>query len=172
MSTDREAWKVATFHEHYGHGSGPWRSIAPDTRGTCDRCGVHITDHAGATPDDRHAYTSAADDALRHLRKARFAGCADDLGRREYDPVTRSYRTVGFETDVNECAHPECFLGPHVKVMYTWCPPDDHHTARCDGWHTHDYMPPDDGTRLVRMLRRRSERAYRRRIARGWEVGR
>ncbi len=169
MSTDREAWKARTHHEHYGTGPGLSRRIAPATRGTCDVCGRGVPAHGYPL---QHTYTSAADDALRRLRKVRFAGCADDRGRREYDPVTRSYRIVGFETDVNECAHPECFLGPHVNGMYTWCPPDDHHTARCDGWHTHDYMPPDDGTRLVRMLRRRSERAYRRRIARGWEVGR
>lgn len=132
-------------------------------KGTCDVCGAGRARHVGAYRLD-HTYTCAADDALRRLRKARFAGCAADRGHRVYDPVTKSYRITGIEPDVNECAHPLCFLGPHIDGMYSGCVVDVCDAA-CAGRHPHGYTPPQDATRLERMWRRRGWRMERRRAA-------
>jgi hypothetical protein len=67
---------------------------------TCDMCGTRIEDHAGMG----HPYTCAADDALRALRKARFAGCAAE-------PV------------MGACVYPGCARDHDAGTKHDYRPP-------------------------------------------------
>lgn len=136
-------------------------------KGHCDVCGNPPPPHhwdRSATDNGFHPYTCAADDAIRALRKARFAGSIDDLAgwRRHYDPATHTYRLEYCDPGMDPCGWAGCVhpLGHRYPV------------GSSEGPGMHDWRPPTEATLLERMRARHVERWRRRERARGetWSV--